>query len=85
MCRTLRQQNQNFARLWDSSDVAQHRAVRETVNHPLAGPITVDCDVLTAPDTEMYVVVFTAEPGSQDASRLDLLRVMGTQSFASAD
>jgi hypothetical protein len=27
----------------------------------------------------------TAEPGSEDASRLDLLRFMGTQSFASAD
>jgi len=84
MCRALRQQSERFARLWDSGDIARHRAVRKTVNHPLAGPITVDCDVLTAPDTELYVV-FTAEPGSEDASRLDLLRVMGIQSFAKAD
>jgi len=55
------------------------------VNHPLAGPITVDCDVLAAPDSELYVVMFTADPGSPDASRLDLLRVMGTQSFTGAD
>jgi MmyB-like transcription regulator ligand binding domain len=77
MCQTLRHQNENFARLWDSSDVAQHRAVRKTVDHPLVGPITVDCDVLTAPCTELYVAVFTTEPGSEDASRLGLLRVMG--------
>lgn len=82
MCRALREQDDNFARLWDTGDVARHRTVRKTVNHPLVGPITADCDVLTTPDTELYVVVFTAEPGSEDASRLDLLRVTGTQSFA---
>lgn len=80
----LRRHNERFARLWDSGDVARHRTVRKIVNHPLAGPITVDCDVLTAPDSELYVVMFTAEPGSQDASRLDLLRVTGTQTFAGA-
>jgi hypothetical protein len=51
----------------------------------MAGPITVDCDVLAAPDTDLYVVVFTVEPGSEDASRLDLLRATGTQSSTSAD
>jgi transcriptional regulator with XRE-family HTH domain len=85
MCTELRQRSEHFARLWDSGDIARHRTVRKTVNHPMVGPITVDCDVLTAPDSELYVVVFTAEPGSADASRLDLLRVMGTQSFAATD
>jgi hypothetical protein len=37
-----------------------------------------------ARDSDLYGVVFTVEPGAQDASRLDLLRVTGTQSFASA-
>jgi transcriptional regulator with XRE-family HTH domain len=85
MCLELRRQNEYFARLWDSGDVARHRTVRKTVNHPLAGSITADCDVLAAPDSELYVIVLTVEPGSEDASRLDLLRVMGTQSFAKAD
>jgi transcriptional regulator with XRE-family HTH domain len=85
MCRALKERNERFARLWDSGDVAQHRAVRKTVNHPLVGPITVDCDVLTAPETELHVILFTVEPGSEDASRLDLLRVMGIQSFAKTD
>jgi MmyB-like transcription regulator ligand binding domain len=77
MCQTLKEQHERFARLWDSGDVARHRTVRKTVNHPLAGPIT--------PDSDLYVVVFTVEPGSEDASRLDLLRAMGPQSFANAD
>jgi hypothetical protein len=85
MCLALRERSEHFARLWDSGDIARHRTVRKIVNHPMVGPITVDCDVLTAPDSELYVVVFTAEPGSEDASRMDLLRVMGTQSFATAD
>lgn len=58
--------------------------MRKTVNQALAGSITVDGDVLAAPDSELYVIVFTVEPGSEDASRLDLLRVMGAQSFARA-
>jgi transcriptional regulator with XRE-family HTH domain len=85
MCQALRERDERFARLWASGDVARHRSVHKTVEHPLVGPITVDCDVLAAPDTELYVIVFTVEPGSQDASRLDLLRVMGIQSFAEAD
>jgi hypothetical protein len=51
MCQVLRRHNERFARLWDSSDVARHRTVRKIVNHPLAGPVAVDCDVLTAPDS----------------------------------
>jgi hypothetical protein len=85
MCRALRQQKERFARLRDSGDVARHLTVRKTVNHSLVGAISVDCDALTAPDSDLHVVVFTVDPGSQDAFRLDLLRVMGAQSFAIAD
>lgn len=43
----------------------------------LVSPVAVDGDVLTAPDSELYVVMFTVEPGSEAAYRLDLLRAMG--------
>jgi hypothetical protein len=84
MCEELKAANPRFAHLWATGDVARHPTVRETVDHPLVGPITVDCDVLIAPDSELYIVVFTVEPGTEDASRLDLLRVTGTQNFADA-
>lgn len=85
MVAELREQNPRFARLWDTGDVAQHRSLRKTVHHPEVGPVTLDCDVLAVPDTDLYVIVFTAEADTTDASRLDLLRVMGTQSFVHTD
>lgn len=43
----------------------------------------IDCDVLTAPDTDLRIVMYTATPDSHDASRLALLRVHGTQALTS--
>ena len=43
------------------------------------GPVTVDCDILTAPDSDLRLVIYTARPGSEDAGKLDLLRVAGLQ------
>ncbi len=48
----------------------------------VAGPITVDCDVLSVPDGDLRIVVYTAVPGSDDAAKLDLLRVTGTERFS---
>jgi len=35
--------------------------------------------MLSAPDTDMRIVVYTAPPGSVEASTLDLLAVIGVQ------
>lgn len=75
MCDELARRNSRFADLWDCGDVAAHHSMRKTVNHPRAGTIAVDCDVLAVPESELYVVVFTAEPGSEDARRLSTLSV----------
>lgn len=48
------------------------------------GPITIDCDVLTAPGTDLRIVVYTVAPGSEDEARLDLLRVTGLQALSTA-
>ena len=63
--------------------VARHRSSRKTATATPVGPITVDCDVLTAPGTDLRIVIYTAAPGSDDASKLDLLRVSGMQVLAS--
>jgi hypothetical protein len=57
-------------------------AHRETVRHPEVGPVTVDCDVLTVPGSDLCIVAYTAAPGSDAASRLKLLGVIGTQAMA---
>jgi hypothetical protein len=37
------------------------------------------------PAVDLRVILYTAEPGSEDAARLELLRVAGIQSFVPAD
>jgi transcriptional regulator with XRE-family HTH domain len=71
-----------FAQLWDGRDVGTHERDHKTVHHPELGPITVDCDVLAAVGSDLRLVAFTAAPGSEDADKLRLLGVLGTQDFA---
>jgi transcriptional regulator with XRE-family HTH domain len=78
----LREQSPDFAELWGTASIGVHRESRKTVLNETVGPITLFCDVLATPGTDMKIVVYTAAPGSTDAAKLDLLRVAGTQVFA---
>ncbi len=78
----LRAASPRFAQLWDGRGVGAHERDRKTVHHPELRPVTVDCDVLTAAGSDLRVVAFTAAPGSEDADKLRLLGVLGTQDFA---
>ncbi|WP_182897925.1 helix-turn-helix domain-containing protein [Microbispora sp. H10830] len=69
--------NPRFARLWHSGAVGRHAEERKTIRHPAVGEITVDCDVLSDSDTDLKIVVYTAVPGSEDETKLDLTRVAG--------
>jgi transcriptional regulator with XRE-family HTH domain len=79
MIADLRARSDWFAELWNAYTVTRQVADRKTILSPVVGPVTVDCDILTAPDTDLRIVVYTARPGSEDASKLDLLRVAGLQ------
>lgn len=72
-----------FAAIWEEARVAPYLAGQKTIQTSLVGPITLDCDVLTAPGSDLRVVVYTAEPGTPDHDRLELLRVAGLQAFSS--
>lgn len=80
----LREVSPEFERRWASARVARHRSSRKTVLSTVVGPITVDCDLLSVPDSALRIVVYTAPPGSDDAAKLDLLRVTGLQQLATA-
>ena len=77
----LRANSDRFAELWDSGAVGRHEASRKTIDHPQAGPVTLDCDVLTVKGSDLHITIYTAEPGTEDAERLALLTVLGTQAF----
>ncbi|MEU1618327.1 helix-turn-helix transcriptional regulator [Streptomyces sp. NPDC005722] len=68
-----------FARLWAAHDVSAEPTLRKTLDHPLVGPVTVNCDVLDITDRDQRVVIYTADPGSPAEQALRLLSVVGTQ------
>lgn len=74
----LRAESPDFRRHWGRADVARHRSSTKTAATTV-GPIEIDCDVLTVPGSDLRIVVYTAAPGSEDASRLELLKVTGLQ------
>ena len=69
--------SETFAELWADATIVEHRSEPKTFVHPLVGHLTVDCDVFTAAGTDLRIVAYTAVPGSEDASRFDLLRTLG--------
>jgi hypothetical protein len=67
LIRELNAGNERFAAMWATGEMAAaHREDRKTIDHPLVGPVTVDCDTLTAGDNELKIVIWTAVPGSED-------------------
>jgi hypothetical protein len=79
---TLRARSEEFARLWAEHEVALPTETHKVVQHPAVGRIELDCQILTAENQHERLVVFTASPGTEDAERLALLRVIGTETFA---
>lgn len=71
--------SEEFGRLWASHDVSAERTLRKTFQHPLVGPVTVNCDVLDIADRDQRVVIYTTVPGSPSEGALRLLSVIGTQ------
>lgn len=75
----LRRVSTRFDELWQRHVVAQPDAGPKTIDHPEVGPITLDCDVLSAVGTDLRIIVYTVNPSSPDAEKLDLVRVLGLQ------
>jgi len=68
-----------FAKLWGERVVNTTESNSKTIVHPEGDPITLDCDVLTVAGSDLRLVLYTAEPSSQDADRLRLVQVIGLQ------
>jgi transcriptional regulator with XRE-family HTH domain len=77
----LRANSERFAELWDAGGVGRLESSRKTIEHPRVGTLTLDCDVLSVAGSDVHLLVYTAAPGTEDAERLKLLAVLGTQSL----
>jgi transcriptional regulator with XRE-family HTH domain len=64
-----------FAELWAQGAVGVHESARKVMDHPLVGPLELDCDVFTVPGSELKIVAYTAAEGTPAAAALDFLRV----------
>ena len=71
--------SEEFARLWAAHDVESRPTLCKTFDHPVVGPVAVNCDVLDIADRDQHVVIYTATPGSPSEEALRLLSVVGTQ------
>lgn len=76
---TLRQHSNEFARLWDSSAFGEQGNESKTIDHPEVGPIELDCDIVTVQGAELRLIIFSAEPGTTAAEKLQLLTIIGTE------
>jgi transcriptional regulator with XRE-family HTH domain len=72
-----------FAELWDSGQVGspQEQSRHKIIDHPDVGLIALDCDTLIVAGDDLRIMVYTAEPGTEDAERLALAVVLGIQSL----
>ncbi|MGW7410152.1 helix-turn-helix domain-containing protein [Streptomyces sp. NPDC054833] len=77
----LRRTSDRFEDLWNSHTVGFHTTDSKTVRHPDLGPVTVDCDTLTIPGSDLRIAVCTAPPGSTAGDQLDLLTTIGIQNL----
>lgn len=62
--------SETFRTIWaaDPTRTPGHRI--KIVDHPVAGRLTVNCDVLLVAEDDLQVVLVTAEPGSEDERAL---------------
>ena len=79
----LAKQSPRFAELWDSDapPPLPDTSKRKIVKHPEVGLIALDCDTLIVAMDDLRITVYTAEPGTEDAERLALAIVLGTQTL----
>jgi transcriptional regulator with XRE-family HTH domain len=77
----LRAGSTRFDSLWRAGRSGRLRAGSTAIEHPELGRLTLDCDVLLVPETDQTVLVYSAAPGTSEASALELLRVAGLEQF----
>lgn len=83
----LRAASPEFVRRWEAPAraVPDEPSRHKVILHPTVGPIAVDCDTLVVAADDLRIMVYTAEPGTVDADRLELAIVLGTQALADAE
>jgi len=81
MVAALRKADPDFDRWWATCAVVSSADASKVVDHPQVGELRLDCDILSVHGADLRIVVFTAAPGTEAASKLQLLAVLGSQTM----
>jgi len=83
LIRDLLEVSATFRELWERHDVAVRHSSAKTFLHPQVGPVELECEVLLSASGsgEQSLVLYTARPGTDAAGKLELLRVLGRETF----
>jgi len=68
-----------FVELWNENEVEQQRSTAKRLHHRSVGSLELELEVLSIPDRDQRVLIYTASPGSRSHEALRLLAVVGTQ------
>ncbi|KQC38012.1 MULTISPECIES: helix-turn-helix transcriptional regulator [unclassified Frankia] len=70
-----------FREVWARQEVAVRRTTRKVLIHPEVGRLELECDAVVSPPSGQRLVLFRPQPGSGAGERLEMLAVLGTQTF----
>lgn len=76
--------SEEFAAVWAEHEVRFKHTQVKRFTHPEVGDLELYCQTLHDVDQHQALLVFTAEPGSASAERLQLLTVLGAQQVGAA-
>ena len=74
--------HQEFRDLWELHRVAVCRLASKRILHPEVGTLDLTCELLLTPEADLRIRAFVPIEGTEAREKLELLRVIGTQSFA---
>ncbi|MFT2816478.1 helix-turn-helix transcriptional regulator [Leifsonia sp. A12D58] len=75
----LNETSVQFQEIWARHEINEHGPTIKRVVHSEVGTLDVDCDILTTQRHDLRIMMCTAEPDSESASKLALLGAIGTQ------
>ncbi|GAA1431473.1 helix-turn-helix transcriptional regulator [Microlunatus lacustris] len=71
-----------FAEVWERHEVSVRFDDHKTLVHPELGELDLDCQALFTENQAQVLLVLTAAPGTPTADKVQLLSVIGSQTFA---
>jgi transcriptional regulator with XRE-family HTH domain len=78
----LSRSSAEFRAVWARQEVAVRKITHKVLIHPEVGRLDLECDVVLSPPSGQRLVLFRPQPGSGAGERLEMLDVLGTQTFA---